>query len=453
VESLQGAHFARRAILAVALVVGCYRPRLIDCVQACAADSQTCPDGMTCRDGLCTQGATCAPEVAAGDRHTCAVRAGEVFCWGYNAYGQLGIGSRQSRGADRTPLVPVDLEGRRAIGIAAGGRHTCALTSDGDPSAGAAVCWGDDSFGQLGLSDGLARGTAPGDVFDAVPLGADRAVASLAAGLYHTCALLRDGGVVCWGDNRFGQLGVGGGSAPGSTANLAFTPVALGEAARALSAGAYHTCAVLVSGAVRCWGWNDFGQVSSGDPSTGDPAASPLVTVAVPPAQAVAAGGFHSCALLQTGAVSCWGLGYAGRLGVAVDVHHPVVAPGTVVDLGPGRRARAIAAGATHTCALLDDFSVKCWGFNVDGELGLGDTSNRGDDEALGADLPRVALGGDPVSRLSVGANHSCVVQAANIKCWGLNGNSGRLGVGDTFNRGDHPSPAISAVTLVAPNL
>ena len=434
------------------LVVGCYRPRLIDCVQACAADSQACPDGMSCRDGLCTRGATCAPEVAAGARHTCALRAGEILCWGHNGNGQLGIGSLQGRGADSTPLVAVNLGGRRAIGIAAGGRHTCALTSDGDPNAGAAVCWGDDSFGQLGFSDGRTRGTAPGDVLDAVPLGADQTIVTLAAGLYHTCALLRDGGVVCWGDNRFGQLGVGGGSgAPGSAANLTFVPVALGEAARALSAGAYHTCAVLASGAVRCWGWNDFGQVSSSDSSSGDPSADRLVTVGIPPAQAVAAGGFHSCAILETGVVSCWGLGRAGQDGVLVNLQHPVLAPGTVVDLGPGRTARAIAAGASHTCAVLDDYSVKCWGFNVDGELGLGDVSNRGDDEALGADLPRVALGSDPVSRLSAGANHSCVVQAANIKCWGLNGSSGRLGVGDISNRGDRPSRPPSTPSISRP--
>ena len=122
--------------------------------------------------------------------------------------------------------------------------------------------------------------------------------------------------------------------------------------------------------------------------------------------------------------------------------------PGKLVDLGRGRAGRAIAAGASHTCALLDDFSVKCWGYNIHGELGIGTSSNRGDDETLGDDLPLVALGSLPVSRLAVGANHACAIQAAGVRCWGLN-DSGRFGSGDSINRGDDPSHPIGFANIV----
>ena len=123
------------------------------------------------------------------------------------------------------------------------------------------------------------------------------------------------------------------------------------------------------------------------------------------------------------------------------------VAPGKLIELGRGRSARSIAAGTSHTCALLDDFSVKCWGYNAHGELGIGDSLNRGDDETLGDDLPVIALGRDPVGTLTVGANHACAIQAAGIRCWGVN-DSGRLGVGDSQERGADSSHPISLVRL-----
>jgi len=433
------AHFGLAAVSLVAvLAVGCYRPHAVDCVLACS-EANVCPDAMTCSAGLCTRGATCVLDVAAGARHSCAVVGADVECWGNNSYGQLGIGSVQSRGADGTPFVAVDLGGRRASAVAAGGRHSCALAADDGGSTPVAVCWGDDTFGQLGIADRRARGALAGEVLQVVPLGAGRRVAAIAAGLLHTCARLEDASVVCWGDNRFGQLGVVG-------ANADFAAVDLGEPARAVSAGAYHSCALLKSGAVRCWGWNDYGQVDGGD-SAATVVAGGVVTVNLPAAKAVAAGAFHTCAILETDAVSCWGQDDAGQLGLLKTPAIRIVPPGTLVDLERGRTAWAIAAGASHSCAVLDDFSVKCWGYNADGELGIGDTSNRGDDEALGANLARVTLGADPVRRLAAGANHTCAIQAAGVKCWGLN-DSGRLGVGDTGSRGDDPSHAIVRARL-----
>jgi len=407
---------------------------------------------MTCSAGLCTRGATCALAVAAGARHSCAIAGGQIECWGNNAYGQLGIDSTQNRGGDAVPFTPVDLGGARTVAatataiatgattaIATGGRHTCALTSQATSARVAAVCWGDNTFGQLGLADGRARGALAGDTFDVVPLAGGHSIAAVTAGLYHTCARLDDASVVCWGDNRFGQLGVAG------DGNATFAPVDLGEPASAVSAGAYHSCALLASGAVRCWGWNDYGQLGGGPPAGS--AASAATTVDIPSAKAIAAGGFHSCAVLETGAVAGGGQDDAGQLGVKRDPSVGTVGPGKLVDLGRGRSARSIAACASPTCALLDDFSVKCWGYNAHGELGIGDSLNRGDDETLGDDLPVVALGHDPVSTLTVGANHACAIQAAGIRCWGFN-DSGRLGVGDNQDRGADSSHPIGLVHI-----
>jgi alpha-tubulin suppressor-like RCC1 family protein len=400
---------------------------------------------MTCSAGLCTRGATCVTALAAGAQHSCAVAGGQVQCWGDDAYGQLGIGSVEGRGADQTPFAAVALgDGRTPVAVATGGRHSCALISDGGATPTAAVCWGDNTFGQLGLPDRRARGAQPGDTLDAVPIAAGRTVAAISAGLYHTCALLDDDSVVCWGDDRFGQRGVG------AAVGAGLTLVDLGAPARAVSAGAYHSCALLAGGSIRCWGWNDYGQLGVPDQPLGTVTARAGITLDLPVATGIAAGGFHTCAILQTGAVTCWGQNSAGQLGIRRDPSFGIGAPGTPVDLGRGRSASALGAGASHTCALLDDFSVKCWGLNAHGELGLGDpANNRGDDEALGDALPAVSLGPAPVGTLAVGANHACVIQAAGVKCWGSS-DGGRLGLGTPSDPRADPAGPFGLVRLTS---
>lgn len=422
-------------------LLSCYRPRVVDCVIACTPQSG-CPDGTTCQNGLCTRGATCTLEVAAGGKHSCAIRGGQVTCWGSNTYGQLGVPGTGNRGDGTAAPAPADLGGQRAAtAIAAGGRHTCAIVVD---AAGSGVlCWGDDSWGQLGAAPGSGG---------LVPFGGGTVV-QVTAGLYHSCAQFEDGSVRCWGDNRFGQLGVPRANGAGADASLGspFPPVDLGGArASAVSAGAYHTCALLDDGSLRCWGWNDYGQLGDVSRPGGDVEPGLILPVDLGGgrrAGAVAAGAFHTCAISDAKEVVCWGQNDAGQTGVPYDPTQRSVPPRTAVDLGSGRTARAIGLGASHTCAVLDDFSTRCWGFNGDGELGVGDTDNRGDNEPLGDALPRVALGPDPVARISAGANHACVTQGAQVKCWGF-GAAGRLGTGDDKNRGDQAARPITATVL-----
>ncbi|KAG2433214.1 hypothetical protein HYH02_012755 [Chlamydomonas schloesseri] len=173
-----------------------------------------------------------------------------------------------------------------------------------------------------------------------------------------------------------------------------------------ISAGYEYTCALLDNGSVKCWGWNDDGQLGLGDTSyRGDgpgEMGDTLPAVALGTgrtATAISAGGLHTCALLDNGSVKCWGWNDAGQLGLG-DTSHRGDGPGEMgnrlpaVELGTGRTATAISAGGLHTCALLDNGSVKCWGWNDYGQLGLGDTSWRGDGPGeMGNRLPAVSLG------------------------------------------------------------
>jgi len=174
----------------------------------------------------------------------------------------------------------------------------------------------------------------------------------------------------------------------------------------AISAGGYHTCALLSSGAVKCWGYNTYGQLglgrmnSRGDEDGEMGAALPVVDLGSGvTVTAISAGRFHTCALLSSGAVKCWGDNAYGQLGFGDmnsrgDEDGEMGAALPVVDLGSGVTVTAISAGGYHTCALLSSGAVKCWGDNANGQLGFGDTNRRGDEDGeMGAALPVVDLG------------------------------------------------------------
>jgi alpha-tubulin suppressor-like RCC1 family protein len=163
----------------------------------------------------------------------------------------------------------------------------------------------------------------------------------------------------------------------------------------------------------------------------------------------VVTGSGHSCALFADGTVKCWGSGYEGQLGFPVDVDDNAElgnAPGEMgalqaVELGSGRTATALTAGWSHTCALLDDGSVKCWGGNFNGQLGVGDTEHRGDEPGeMGDALPAVELGtGRTATVVAADGNHTCaLLDDATVKCWG-GGEYGRLGQGTTEDLGNEP--------------
>ena len=289
------------------------------------------------------------------------------------------------------------------------------------------------------------------------------AAGQLDAGSRHTCAVLADSRVRCWGVGRDGELGygnketIGDDETPGSVG-----PVELGGLAVAVSAGDVHSCAILAGpgGEVRCWGFPGNGRLGYGDPNLptiGDnetPASVNPVDLGGP-AKAISAGGAHTCAILggmSDGLVRCWGYGFDGELGYGVNPENAAYnigdnePPASVGPVDLGGLAVAIAAGGRHTCAILagPEGKVRCWGLAGNGQLGYGDfnptnPNNIGDNETPASVAP-VELGA-PAVAIAAGRAHTCaVLQGGSVRCWGTGGN-GELGYGDTNTIGDNEKP------------
>jgi alpha-tubulin suppressor-like RCC1 family protein len=298
----------------------------------------------------------------------------------------------------------------------------------------------------------MNRGDDPDELLNQPPVsvGTGRVTRAISAGYENTCALLDDYSVKCWG--RFG-----GGAALGTMGDaLPVVDLGTNRTAKAVSRGRDFTCALLDDDSVKCWGAASYGQLGLGDTmqrlapeDLGDNLPA-LDLGGSPTALAVSAGTHHACAIRSDGALFCWGDGSQGRTGLGeVDVHLLPAA----VDLGTLRRAKAVVAGLEHTCAILDDDSLKCWGGAVGGRLGLGETDNRGDGpQEMGDYLPAVNLGtGRSAKAVALGIEHTCaLLDDDSVKCWGMNIGTGCLGLGDDMNRylPEHMGDALPRVNL-----
>ncbi len=338
--------------------------------------------------------------------HTCAQTAsGGIKCWGANAYGQLGNG----RVEDLT--TPEDVSGLTSgiTALAAGGLHTCARTA-----SGGVKCWGYNRYGQLG--DGtIAWGrSTPTDMS-----GLTSGVTMLTAGESHTCALANGGGVKCWGENQWGQLGDGTTIQRGVPTDVD----ELTSGVTILAAKSYHTCVLTASGGVKCWGKNEYGQLGDG---TADDRHTPVDVVGLTSGMvALATGSDHTCALTANGKVKCWGENNDGQLGDGSTAQHR-----TPVDVsGLANGIKVLVAGGSHSCTLTADGGVKCWGNNSWGQLGDGTNLDR----STPVDVSGLISG---VIALAAGRDHTCALTSAGgVKCWGYNGYYGQLGDGTTTSR------------------
>ena len=320
-------------------------------------------------------------QISAGNDHTCVLLdTGVVRCWGWGGLGQLGYRNIRSIGDDETPATAGDVPvGGTVAQIDAGKAHTCAVLD-----TGAVRCWGSGGFSNLGYGNtgNIGDDETPASVGD-VDVGGT--VTQIAAGTFHTCALLDTGAVRCWGFGTKGRLGYAtttpiGDDEPPATAG----DVDVGGTVVQIVAGEEHTCALLDTGAVRCWGVGANGRLGYGNTNDiGDdetPAAAGDVDVGGAVVQ-IDAGVFHTCALLDTGAVRCWGAGGSGRLGYGNSITiGDDETPATAGDVDVGGTVVQIDAGS-HTCALLDTRAVRCWGVSANGRLGYGNLSSIGDNE------------------------------------------------------------------------
>jgi len=384
----------------------------------CGGCNIACTSSQICGLFRCT-----SPLVAlrSGLHHNCYLQNGQVRCWGHNGYGQLGYGDIVSRPSPPTDVVDLGV-GRTAKVVDVGDYYTCAIL-DNDTLK----CWGRNSDGQLGYGNTTQQTAPPTTTVD---LGVGRTVKALALGGTHACAILDNDSIKCWGRNSYGQLGyndaVNRTAPPTTTVDLGS-----GRTAKTLVLGKFHSCAILDDASVKCWGSNTFGELGYGDTtSRRAPPATPVDLGAGRTATALALEYSHTCALLDNGTVKCWGNNTSGELGYG-DTTQRTAPPATPVDLGAGRTATAVAVAAYRSCALLDNGSLKCWGLNYYGQLGLGDTTSR----TVPPTLPVAFGAGRTVRAVSLGESHTCaILDDHSVKCWGRN-HEGQLGAGDLLDR------------------
>ncbi len=326
----------------------------------CDVSAQTCNTG--CTAGACgtETGSSCGAcsvlDVVAGRNDTCAILADRTLkCWGNATYGQLGA-ALPSAAQSTKPVGIVGLTdvARVAIGI----YHICVATLSGEVK-----CLGMNTGGQLGY--GSTNGGTDWSKGPRTALGLSD-VTDLTAGGVHTCALTSAGTVWCWGQGDQGQLG------QGTLANSA-TPLQVpnltGVTQIAAPAGGSHTCALLSDGTVQCWGYNFSGQLGDGS-KTNRP--SPVVVSGLTGATSIAAGAQHTCAVLQGGTAKCWGNNGQGQIGSTTS---PTTTPVVVTSL---TNVQSLAAGGTSTCATKTDASIWCWGSSVNlGQLGDGGATSQ----------------------------------------------------------------------------
>jgi alpha-tubulin suppressor-like RCC1 family protein len=378
-----------------------------------AAEGGSIVDASTPFDGV---SAADANGVFAGQSSACALSNGSASCWGGNAQGDLGTGDDAMRD------TPTSVEtSQRFVMLAAGNEHVCAIRA---PDA-RVMCWGDNSYGQLGLASAVSSFATPQLV--ALP-GPARWVT---AGYEHTCAVLYDGSLWCWGDNTEGQLGLD--DAYGSP--NASAPVHVGSARDwiTVSGGQGHTCGIRrgnssTAGTMWCWGRNTAYELGLG---TVQPEQIRGPTQVTMPSDAgmlsdadwtfVELGQDDACALRSDGTLWGWGAGMFGQLGVPAG---PFEAP---TQIGSDIGWLTVSTDTFTTCGIQSGGALYCWGRNVEGELGTGDMTDRTVPTLTGGDASFVSV--------SVGRLSTCAESAAlGVMCTGAD-ESGELGVGDTMRR------------------
>jgi streptogramin lyase/alpha-tubulin suppressor-like RCC1 family protein len=356
--------------------------------------------------------------LSTGNGHTCALpSSGGVKCWGENGDGQLGNGNIPTDSP-----IPMNVSGLAGgvLAVSAGGLHSCALTG-----AGGVKCWGNNLNGQLGDSTKTNRSVP----VDAIGLGSG--VIAVATGDHHTCALTNGGRIKCWGLNGNGQLGNGTTSDSSVPVDVLISAEgAVLTGVTAIAAGGLHTCALVGSGGLMCWGADSSQQLGDG-PGSSNHSVPVNVSGLASGVAAVTAGSAHTCALTTAGGLKCWGQNNNGQVGNGTSGGN-VNAPVDVNGLASG--VVAVAAGQAFTCALTSAGGAKCWGSNTLGQLVDGDPGSASNNPV---DVTGVTAGSIAIA---AGGAHTCAQTDAAIRCWGRNF-AGQLGNGRSGGSADSSVP------------
>ena len=392
--------------------------------------------------------------VEVGDRHSCAQRLdGTLWCWGFNRTGQLGVESDNQ-------LIPHQVDSRTDwTSFSLGASHSCAIDAEN-----LLYCWGTNQEGRLGLELNDGNKSFPG------AMAFSKEVSQIDAGENEGCLVTTEGELYCWGNNRYGQLGVGDRNdraAPtrvGSISDWVYVVSNLGGDGGAVSTSSGHTCAIRADGRLYCWGLDRSGRLGLGNTS-----------LRTEPAQVsigstwshVTLGWQHTCGIQNDLSLWCWGSSSQGQLGqgtTGVSISSPArVGTAGWIDVTAGRSHSCgiqedrtlwcwgntslglntsstfstpqkvgtdedwdrVHAGHNHTCALKTDQTLWCWGNNSSGKLG----------HSLGGGVPNQVGSDSDWTMVAVGTNHTCGLRSGGrAYCWG-SGSHGRLGLGDTADR------------------
>jgi alpha-tubulin suppressor-like RCC1 family protein len=362
-------------------------------------------------------------QISAGGYHTCAVTQEDLaYCWGDNVSGQLGDGTYDNRSRPTSVSPTQSSERLQFLQVSSGIQHTCGVTLDNQ-----AYCWGQNGFGQLGIG---SASFYPGPSWP-TPVAGGLRFREVAAGGIYSCGVTVDDRAYCWGSNFDGQLGDG-------TTDRHLEPVAVagGRQFRHVVVSEDHTCGLNPYGRAFCWGANDRGQL-------GDGSTTPRLTPArvagglefkqlTAGGHDVEAGSAYTCGVTRENLAYCWGSNLRGQLGDGTTTRR--LRP---VQVAGGRQFRRVTAAGSHTCALNSYDRGFCWGANDSGQLGDGTTTDRR--------TPTRVAGGLLLDRLSAGSIHTCGLTTGNrAYCWGHN-NVGMLG--DGTNSLPRPRP----VAVVGP--
>ena len=334
--------------------------------------------------------------IGSGGSFSCGLTfVGGVKCWGEGSDGQLGNGSNND---SLTPVFVTGLSSGVSV-LSVGNNHACVVTT-----AGGAKCWGYSYNGSLGNgTDGVSSNT-PVDV-----TGLTSGVASISAGYGHTCAVTTSGGAKCWGSNYYGNLGNG-------VTTKSLTPVnvtGLTSGVASISAGVNHTCAVTTTGGAKCWGYNGFGGLGNG---TFDQSLVPVnVSGLTTGTASISAAYDYTCAVTTGGGAKCWGVNSNGKLGYGASGSYPP--PGDVTGLTSG--VASISGGMQHTCAVTTGGGVTCWGDNWYGTLGNGNNSNSTTPvnvTGMTSNSAKVSSGGEHTCAVTTGGSGRCWGSNANAE-------------------------------------
>ena len=419
----------------------------------CGTCDHACTTGFSCSGGVCDNAVT---TMISGGTTTCAaLKRGDVYCWGDNTQGQVGIGDVTT--THPPTLVAHDSKNNPFTALASiglGRTHACAASSTGIP-----LCWGSNTLGQTATGNVSPDGgilpvpTPTPAAQKSGPFGPTTYVysaMSTGAAAGHQCAITLDAGLVCWGNNDNGQLGhVDAGFLIDSTCTeygsvaedcsaVPFPAEFAGSVKQAV-AGNAHTCVLDTTGNVSCWGNGFDGQLGNGRAGLGagtGPAPTPVQGLDGGITE-IAAGESVSCAVKKDGTVWCWGYSTDGELGYPgshIDAgdfccsvegcfNNTCFARPSAIQIAPITNAVDVSVGCDHVCATESDGSVWCWGNNVSGELGNGTT-------ATTPTPPTKVTGISNAVGVTAGCGHTCAwLKDGTASCWGLN-DHGQLGNG-----------------------